>query len=165
MKITTQLAALGTTVLAASVLAVTPAHATITTVTVTVPADIAPPGISVMHVIQGDTITISANGSAQYGYQGAPPCGPGYPVVYPDGSEYLNGGSCGKVLAGQGAPLPNQPVGELLHRISPDGGWAPAGFSLTFTAGRTGTLYLIFNDSVYSDNSGHYTVTVTDNSG
>lgn len=170
MRVKATLAGLGTCALAMTALTAAPAQASITTVTVTVNAKHAPPGVQTLDVTVGDTVTINASGNAQYGYQGAAPCGPGYPITTPDGSEYFSlaleekGVSCGMVYSSD-ATLPKAPIGDLLRRISNGGGWVAAGESDTFTAERTGTLYLVYNDSIYSDNSGSYTVTVTDNSG
>lgn len=163
MKARTALAGLGTCTLALTLLAAAPARASITTVPVTIPAYIAPPGVAALSVTAGDTITISADGSAHYGNQGAGPCA-GYPTTHPDGKEYLNGAYCGTIID-PNATDGTAPIGELLYKITHGSGWHEAGYSITFTAGATGTLYLLYNDSYYPDNKDSYTATVTDNSG
>jgi|ERR1700722_5105435 len=171
MKMLTRLAGLGALALTLGLLAAPAAQAS-TTTTLKVFADVAPPGTATLSVTNGDNVTVTATGCitgthcAGYGYQGAPPCGPGHPVTTPDGSEYLSGIFCGTVAAGGDAPKPGQPVGMLLGENVWNGGnsgWFVVAASRTWTIGHTGTLYLVYNDSVYSDNTGYYTATVTDN--
>jgi hypothetical protein len=129
-------------------------------------ADVGPPGVATLNVTKGEKVTVTATGSAQYGYQGAKPCGPGHPTTTPDGSEYLNGVYCGTVRAGTTAPMPDQPVGLLIGDNVWKGGssgWFVIAASRTWTIAHNGTLYLVYNDSIYSDNTGYYKATVTDN--
>jgi hypothetical protein len=173
VKVVTRLAGFGVLTLTLGLLVAGPSAQASTATTVTVPADVGVPGTATLQVDLGDSITVSATGtitgagSAHYGHQGAAPCGPGSPSTLPDGSEFLNPPtSCGTVPAGTNAPMPNQPVGILIGRIGWDGGtstWFVIGLGDTFTASHDGNLHLLYNDSVYSDNTGHYTATVTDN--
>jgi hypothetical protein len=176
MKIATRLAALGALALALGLLAPLSAQASTTrasaTITLKVHADVGPPGTATLHITAGDKITVTASGCitgsgcAQYGYQGASPCGPGYPTTTPDGAEYLGGVYCGTVPAGGDAPMPKEPVGLLIGRTDLGGGvytdWFVIAASRTWTANNDGTLDLEYNDSIYSDNTGYYTATVTD---
>jgi len=171
MKMATRFAGLAALALTLGLLAAPSAQAS-TTITVRVNADEAPPGTATLHIAPGDQVTVTATGCitgtgcAQYGYQGAPPCGPGYPTTTPDGAEYLNGVFCGSVKAGSPAPMPTEPVGLLIGRTNLGNGnytaWFVIAASRTWTAANNGTLDIVYNDSIYSDNSGHYTATVTD---
>lgn len=161
MRTLIRLAGSGALALTLGLLAVPPAQAA-TTITVTVPANQAPPpGITTLNVTDGDSLTVTATGSATYGPEGDPSC-QGYPITHPDGSRDLGGIDCGPKYD-QNATLPSAPVGALIGRISNGGGWFTIGSSRTWTAGRTGTLYLLYNDSKYSDNTGSYSATVKDN--
>jgi len=61
--------------------------------------------------------------------------------------------------------MPNQPVGLLIGRTDLGGGhfgdWFVISVNRTWTASNDGTLDLAYNDSIYSDNTGFYTATVT----
>ena len=142
-----------------------------TTITLKVHADVGPPGTATLHVTAGERVTVTATGCiagtgcAEYGYQGAKPCGPGHPTTTPDGSEYLHGVYCGTVPAGGHAPMPTEPVGLLIGENDWDGGnsgWFVIAANRTWTVSHDGNLHLAYNDSIYSDNSGYYTATVTD---
>lgn len=180
MKMATRFAALGAVALTLGLLPPVSAQASTpqasVTITLKVHADVGPPGTATLHISAGDKITVTAtgcitgSGCAQYGFQGAKPCGPGYPTTTPDGAEYLNGVFCGSVLAGgqhPTTPMPDQPVGLLVGRTDLGGDnytdWFVIAASRTWTASNDGTLDLAYNDSIYSDNTGYYTVTVTDN--
>jgi hypothetical protein len=146
----------------AAALALTLAPAAHASSTVTVPAS-ASGGVSTsVSVLSGDSITITASGSAGYGYEGAAPCA-GYPATYPDGSRYLGSTNCGP-KDDPNAALSGGAIGLLIARIG-GGPWFAVGTSATFTASAYGTLVVAYNDSVYSDNTGSYSVTVTDNGG
>lgn len=165
MRTATRFAGLGALALALGLLAPSSAQAS-TTITVKVYADVGPPGTATLHITAGDEVTVTATGSAHYGYQGAKPCGPGHPTTTPDGSEYLNGVYCGTVPAGGNAPMPTEPVGLLIGENDWNGGnsgWFVIAASRTWTVAHNGNLHLAYNDSIYSDNSGYYKATVTDN--
>lgn len=172
MKIATKLAGVaGAAALALALgLLVVPSSQAATTVTVVVFASDDPSadnGVFAMNVTVGDSITVTALGLAQYGFEGAGSC-KGNPATDPDGNQYLHASGvwafCGVGSTPvTGAPLPGQPVGTLIGRILPGGGWFPIGSSRTWSAGRTGALYLAYDDSVYSDNFGVYVAIVTDN--
>jgi hypothetical protein len=126
-------------------------------VTVTIPANAAS-GVAAVSVTSGEQVTVSASGSAGYGYEGASPC-VGYPTTHPDGSRYLGTYSCGPKLD-PNAALSGQAIGLLIARIG-SGPWFQVGASDSFTAPASGTLVLAYNDDIYSDNTGSYTATVT----
>lgn len=163
MRMATRFTGLGALALTFGLLAPSAAQAS-TTITVKVPAKVGPPGTPALHITAGDKVTVTATGSAHYGYQGAKPCGPGYPTTTPDGSEYLNGVYCGTVPAGGNAPMPTEPVGMLIGRTDLGNGhytnWFVIAASRTWDPTNNGTLDLAYNDSIYSDNSGYYTATV-----
>jgi len=111
----------------------------------------------------GDRYSVSATGSAQYGYDPGDSCPGGYPTTYPDGSRYLGGQDCGP-KNDPSAVQPTAPIGLLIWRIG-DGPWQSAPAS--FTATTAGSLFLGYNDDpgYYGDNSGSYRATVTCSSG
>ena len=141
-------------------LVVTPAaHADAGGATVSVPATAAA-GVSALTVSAGDRITLSASGSAGYGVEGAAPCA-GTPTTHPDGSRFLGSTNCGP-KDDPNATLSGQAIGLLIGKIG-TGGWFAVGAYRTIKATADGTLTHAYNDSSYSDNSGSYSVTVTDN--
>ena len=52
---------------------------------------------------------------------------------------------------------------QLFGRIG-GGPWFGVGAKTTVTAGDSGYIYLAYNDSAYSDNTGSYSATITDKS-
>ena len=129
-----------------------------TTVSIRVPAA-SSAGVASIAVAAGDGITVSASGSAQYGYEGAQPC-VGVPTTYPDGTRYLGQLNCGP-KDDPNAKLSGAAIGLLIARIG-NGAWFGVGSRSAFTAGGTGILYFAYNDVSYQDNTGSYLVTVTD---
>ena len=109
---------------------------------------------------KGDTIVITGTGSAGYGYDGTEGC-VGNPTTHPDGSRYLGSFNCGPKDDPE-AVLPGAAIGQLIARI--DGAaWFGVGTRTTVTAGGSGYIYLAYNDSAYSDNTGSYSATITIN--
>jgi hypothetical protein len=53
-------------------------------------------------------------------------------------------------------------IGQLIARIG-DGAWFGVGTGITVTAGASGYIYLAYNDSAYSDNTGFYSASITNN--
>jgi hypothetical protein len=152
----------GAVVLGLGLMAVPAAHAGEITTDATVSAK-ASAGVSTIVVsTTGDaTYTIAATGSAAYGYQGGTgPCA-GYPTTDPDGSRYLGGTSCGGPKDDPNATLAGYPIGLLIGKVG-DGAWFPIGASGGVPSGVSGILTLAYNDSVYTDNSGSYAVTITE---
>jgi hypothetical protein len=149
---------IGAGVLALGMLAVPTAHAVEFSETVSVPAS-ASAGVSAGGVTTGALVTISASGSAGYGYQGGSGACAGYPTTHPDGSRYLGSTDCGP-KDDPNATLSGDAVGLLIARIG-DGAWFAVGAGDNFTAAQSGALTVAYNDSVYSDNTGSYSVTVT----
>jgi hypothetical protein len=131
-----------------------------TTASVRVPAD-AQDGVNTgVYAIKGDTIAITGRGSAGYGYEGAQPCA-GYPTTDPGGSRYLGSFNCGP-KDDPNATLSGAAIGLLIARIGGEA-WFGVGTGTTVTAGSSGYIYLAYNDSVNSDNTGAYTATITNN--
>jgi hypothetical protein len=78
----------------------------------------------------------------------------------PDGNLYYETTKahlCGKGPLGSTATMPSVPIGTLIGRIG-TGPWMVIGIHKTFTAQTTGTLYLLYNDSLWNDNTGGYNV-------
>jgi murein DD-endopeptidase MepM/ murein hydrolase activator NlpD len=119
---------------------------------------IAPPGVDTgLVVTRGQMVTITASGLAQYGEDSGSGCGtyPSYPYTDPDGNRYLDLGktqTCPPKID-SGATSPTDPIGALLASIGTSGSWFMVGSKDTFTATESGELYLVYNDSLYSDNS------------
>lgn len=127
---------------------------------VLVPASNPTPGLnSNIDVMAGENLSISAAGTATYGYD-VRPCGSGYLQVNPDGAQTLNGASCGSKVDG-GAVYPTMPIGTLLGQF--DGaGWFPVGSTYATHVVTAATLSFLFNDAYnWSDNTGGYYLTVT----
>jgi len=123
--------------------------------TVSVPASAAD-GISTgIYVTVGDTVTITATGTAGYGYEGAAPCA-GYPSTEPNGSRFLGSYNCGP-KDDPNALLPGD-IGLLIGKIG-SGSWFNAD-GITFRASATGDLYLAYNDDIWSDNTGSYSASI-----
>lgn len=128
------------------------------TTSVRVPAD-TPGGVNTgIYAVQGDTIVITGSGSAGYGLEGSQGC-VGSPTTHPGGSRYLGSFNCGPKYD-QNAVLSGAAIGLLIARIG-GGTWFGVGTGTTFTAGSNGYIYLAYNDSIYSDNAGSYSATVT----
>jgi hypothetical protein len=152
----------GAVVLGLGLMAVPAAQAAEITTPATVSAKAAA-GVSTIEVsTTGDaTYTISATGSAGYGYQGGTgPCA-GYPTTEPDGSRYLGGTSCGGPKDDPNATLAGYPIGLLIGKVG-NGAWFAVGADGSVPSGVSGMLTLAYNDSDYSDNSGSYSVTITE---
>ncbi len=78
----------------------------------------------------------------------------------PDGNLYYEttkADLCGKGPLGSTTPMPSVPIGTLIGRIG-TGPWMVIGSHATFTAQTTGTLFLLYNDSDWNDNTGGYNV-------
>ena len=161
MKMLLRLAALAVAVTGLGAVAIPAASADTGTLTLAVFAD-APQGTWFMNVSSGDLVTVSASGTAEYGYEGAAGC-PGYPTTYPDGSRYLGSYSCGP-KDDPNAALSGAPIGLLIGRIG-TGPWFPVGANASFIVNVPGILELAYNDSLYQDNTGAYSVTATDEGG
>lgn len=130
-------------------------QATVTlTVSVTVPGDAAS-GVLAVSGAEG-TVSVTATGQVHYGVEGQAACA-GNPYTTPNGNRYLNGVQCADKY-GAADLLPSAPVGELLANTN--GSWFAVGASDSFSAG-SGTVYLAYNDSIYTDNTGSYTASVT----
>ena len=113
-----------------------------------------------IYAVQGDTIVITGRGSAGYGYEGSQGC-VGSPTTHPGGSRYVGSFNCGP-KDDQNAVLSGAAIGLLIARIG-GGTWFGVGNGTTFIAGGNGYIHLAYNDSVYSDNTGSYSATVTYN--
>src|SRR5581483_10908635 len=150
---------IGAVVLTLGLMVTPAARADAGTATLSVPASAAA-GVSALPVSAADRITISASGSAGYGFEGAAPC-VGAPTTHPDGSRFLGSTNCGP-KDDPNATLSGQAIGLLIARIG-TGAWFAVGTFRNIKATVDGTLTLAYNDSSYSDNSGSYSVTVTDN--
>jgi hypothetical protein len=130
------------------------------TASISVPAD-AQGGVNAgIYARKGDTIMITGSGSAGYGYEGTEGC-VGNPITHPDGSRYLDSFNCGP-KDDPDAVLSGAAIGQLIARIG-DGAWFGVGSRTTVTAGGSGYIYLAYNDSAYSDNTGSYSATITNN--
>lgn len=94
----------------------------------------------------GVPVTISASGTASF-------CGPAYPQCFtdPDGAP--------ADLVVPHPLLPGYPDGELVAKVG-DGPWVAVGSGPTEVSG-SGRLLLAYNDDIYRDNSGGYTVTLS----
>ena len=109
----------------------------------------------------GQKVRISAAGLIVYGYE-LVNC-PGYPCTDPAGNRTssITGQPCGEKFDSNAAiPAPRSPVGSLLWRVG-DSGWFEAGTSSVITAPENGILYLGVNDDTPQDNTGFFTVTLT----
>ena len=134
--------------------AVTPQATVTITASVTVPGDAAS-GVLAVSGAEG-TVSVTATGNVYYGYEGGAGC-VGNPYTTPNGNRYLKGVQCTDKY-GAADLLPSAPVGELLANTN--GTWFAVGASDSFSAG-SGTVYLAYNDSIYTDNTGSYTASVT----
>jgi hypothetical protein len=148
------LAALTAALLAAFALVVmasnNPAQAAPTIVTVAAnDSDGLPTGIN---IDAGDRVVITATGKTSDGTGGTVDLGGKVdldntggcnPDVSPDGAG---------PAAGAGSPLPSEKFGALLGRIGTSGDWFLVGSGTSFTASTSGELYLIVNDTLYTDN-------------
>jgi len=130
------------------------------TKSVVVPANVGPQGVSLVLYIQPRlTYQISAGGSAMYGYEGASQCH-GYPTTDPTGQRYINGVACGP-KTDPNAVYPGY-TGLLLYGTTCSGtiSWHPVGTYVSFQSTCYGQLYLLYNDSVYTNNTGSYSALV-----
>jgi hypothetical protein len=109
---------------------------------------------------KGDKIVITGSGSAGYGYEGTQGC-VGSPTTHPNGSRYLGRFNCGP-KDDPNAALSGAAIGQLIARIG-DGAWFGVGTRTTVTPGASGYIYLAYNDSDYSDNTGSYSASITNN--
>lgn len=150
------------------------------------PAGSISPPVSTLTVAAGDTITFRYNNTGAtptsaitiYSGGGAPGStgNPGNPYIYPNGStstsSYTNPfGSPASDAAYQGAS-PAAHYGQLLFSIGtptsstiqavPFSNSLSATPTATFVAATSGTLYLFVNDNQYGDNSGAFSIGVTD---
>lgn len=126
-----------------------------------------PPGVDTGVVVSpGTTVTITATGSVNYGNEGVPCVG--RPTTDPDGNRFIDGVSCGPPKVDPSATLGTEPIGKLLYAVvcplaagAPT--WQPAGSKTTFPwiGCASARIRLVYNDSVYEDNSGEYAWTVT----
>lgn len=124
---------------------------------VTVPAN-AQGGVNTGILDNGtDLITVTASGSAGYGYEGTQPC-VGYPTTHPDGSRYLGSVNCGP-KNDPNAALPGAAIGLLIGKIGTTK-WFSVGSGPTEPGCYQGWVFLAYNDSTYSDNTGSYTATI-----
>jgi hypothetical protein len=73
------------------------------------------------------------------------------------GTSVDGGHSCARKYDDAAAVKASAPVGALLAKVGEDG-WVYVGSTGAFVARTSGTLYLTFNDSVRSDNTGGYSV-------
>lgn len=128
------------------------------TASVTVPADSQDGVKTGIYARKGDKIVITGSGSAGYGYDGTEGC-VGSPTTHPDGSRYLGSFRCSPKDDPE-AVLSRAAIGQLVARIG-GGPWFGVGSGTTITAGRSGYIYLAYNDSAYSDNTGSYSARVT----
>lgn len=121
-------------------------------------------------VLVGQTMTLSASGSVQYGSDYSDPSCAGYPVTDPQGDRSLNGVRCSPKYD-PGAAVPSAPIGALIAKVG-SGSWFGVGgtgtcapgsptCTLTMTAPSAGEVYVGYNDSYWADNSGSYSVTVS----
>lgn len=144
-------------VLSAMVIGVPAAHAGGTT---TVPASDSSGVATALFVNAGDTVSVTATGSAGYGYEGRSGC-VGYPTTHPDGSRYVGGKSCGP-KTDPNAQLSGAAIGLLIGRVG-SGPWFAVGASSDVKIRLDGTLTLAYNDVLgeYPDNTGSYSAVVT----
>jgi hypothetical protein len=136
------------------------ARAAVITTNVSVPAKPLTGVASISVDTTGDaSYTITAAGSAGYGYQGGTgPCA-GYPTTDPAGNRFLDGVSCGGPKDDPDATLSGYPIGLLIGKVG-SGAWFPIGADGSIPNGETGTLTLAYNDSIATDNTGSYAVTI-----
>ncbi len=138
-----------------------PAHSSVRTASVKVPAD-SQGGVNTgIYALKGDKIVITSRGSAGYGYEGTQGC-VGSPTTHPGGSRYRGSFNCGP-KDDPNAALSGAAIGLLIAKIG-GGAWFGVGTGTTFTAGGSGYIYLAYNDSVYSDNTGSYSASITSSS-
>ena len=109
----------------------------------------------------GQKVRISATGRIVYGYETVNCPGTPYTDAAGHRTSSITGRPCGEKFDSNAAmPAPHFPVGSLLWRVT-DSGWAVAGTSAVITAPENGMLYLGVNDDVPQDNSGFFTVRLT----
>ena len=112
------------------------------------------PGVdSGVTIAAGQTLVVSATGDATYGADADTTC-TGTPTVDPRGDRQLNGSSCPPKFD-PAMPVPTAPVGALIARVGGGDWFSPAEPTVAQTSGR---VFLGFNDSTVSDNTGGYSV-------
>lgn len=126
--------------------------------TTTVPARNAN-GVVTISAGVNDFIIIEATGKAGYGEEGSPPC-VGKPLTDPDGNRYLNGTECGGPKDDPNATLSGAAIGLLIARVG-SGPWFAAGSATAFCTSSAGNITVAYNDSYYPDNTGSYSVVVS----
>jgi hypothetical protein len=138
--------------------------ASASTATVYVAAN-ASTGVSTGVFVAADSIVdFTSTGTAGYGYESTAGC-VGYPTTHPDGSRYVNGVACSPLYKNDtNAKLSGGRVGGLVARVG-SGTWFAVYGATSVSVVNSGTLYLAYNDSIYSDNVNGYTVTVTARAG
>src|SRR5215208_3962687 len=99
-----------------------------------------------INVDAGDRVVIEATGLIDNNNTGG--CNPDVP---PTGIPNTPAGS-----GPPSSPLPSANVGALLWRIGTSGAWSLVGSGTSFTAPTSGQLYLIVNDTIYTDNCGSF---------
>jgi len=60
-----------------------------------------------------------------------------------------------------GGPAPDLPVGTLLVKVGSDGSWNAYTPGDVLTSASPADVYVTYNDDVFSDNSGSYSLTIT----
>lgn len=100
---------------------------------------------------QFTSITVDATGETTWCNDNpSPPC-----TSDPNGALHYD------FTLGGGAPLPGQTVGTVIGKIGVNGTWFPMGSHYVATSDEVANLYVAYDDDVYGDNSGSYTLTVT----
>lgn len=99
---------------------------------------------------QFSTITVSASGTTVWCSNSPnPPC-----TSDPDGDNNYG-------FTPSAGTAPNLPTGALIGKVGVNGSWFVVGSSYTATSAVPADLYVAYNDDVFTDNSGRYTLTVT----
>ena len=100
---------------------------------------------------QFSSITVDASGVTTWCNDNPnPPC-----TSTPDGAQYYG------FTLGPLAPLPGVTVGTLIAKIGVNGSWFVIGSHFTATSAVVADLYVAYDDDIYWDNTGSYSLTVT----
>lgn len=109
---------------------------------------------SQVNVNGGQSIQFSATGQAGYGYDVN-----ANPKTNPNGQRFVNGDYIGKKYD-SGSIYPSAPIGALVGKIGSTGSYFFIGSKNQLVMPYSGTLFLCYNDSIFGDNTGGYTVTI-----
>jgi putative cell wall-binding protein len=117
-----------------------------------------------LNVSQGETVGVSADGAASYGFEGQDGCS-GEAFTDPAGNRNVGGVPCSPAQktvtpSDPTVPVPDAPIGALIGEIG-SGPWFLIGGTASFVADASGPLSLGYNDPTAADNDGSFFVELT----